>query len=753
MDINKQINEIIIKYNIDSMYPGFRKYEKAKDLIGRLASELKKDRVLCVGCEKAELDRFKIFFNHPDTTYVNCAERSWIDSTAEVGWDDAYQSSFDLTPLLRFDRLSDYKIIIIHRGALKILDYLSDSGCMTIDLYDYFELNGLVVEQNYCNIFYVGGWNISLMERSFHQIDGVTLEIRNCIIKLNLTRETIQKEHLFKKLYFLALYERNFVFAERCLKSLRSINPNVDDSYEYAWEEIQNVLSELSRAIKLRNKRDVIGLWIDDVSHNESKYIDFFEEIKKVGIWFERAYTCTPFTNPTYRLLFTGKKVVDDESFLIGEIDESNSRLIKTLYENGYDYRCVGEYFGSLSDEYKTESYHSMNTPCSKMIWDTLDTIINSPKPIFVLTHIAQESHLPCWSTDMGYAVHQRKRMGLNEISEQLRWYSKYINDESIYVLFSDHGSGLDINDSEFHSFFSVYKKGIHSRIIEDIFSYEDFGDLILELIEHGDIIEKKYEREYMCIQDLCLYNRERIINKFLKAEVLDAVDLMGYNGIVGKEYTYIKLSNGEEWFGSSNQSMLMNIEWVMPPIDCNNPYYKRYKDVVEEKEKEASQAVLDKTKYFRYLEMVIKESTPAFMKKINLLRGLFESLQGKTIAIRNGGPHTRHLLNYFSEELENVKYIIDIKPEGCMFYDSKFEIIKPTEIRQKRIDCIIISTKKSRAEILKECEKYPENILIIDIYGFLEEHGINEDREFFFMHPSREDFIKGYTRMKKEVG
>lgn len=741
MEINRELNNIISQHHIDLFYPGFQKSILAETLISKLAKKMSGKRVLCIGVSKLEIDRFKVLFCHEKTAYICCEERNCNVERVENNWNDSYKSSFDISPLTEINNIENNEVILIHKGALKILDYLRGRNIKFIELYDFFESEGLFLDSEYWKVFDIGEWNITLTERSFNEFDGVNLEIRNCFLKYESAIDERLKLINLRKLFFLALYARNFVFAKKKFELLMGYDFPEKNEYEKAWEEIDALINRIRKSMASIHRNDVICLWVDDVSQNESKEIHILDKIKEKGVWFNNPYTSTPFTNPTYRLLFTGKKVVDDESFMIGDIDETNSELLRHIQEKGYQYKAVGEYFKSLSEKYKTNIYHPTNSPCSKLLWDTLEIVLSNKSPVFTITHMVQESHSPCWSTDMGYEEQMRKRKCLNEVSEQLTWYSRFVNTESTYIIFSDHGSGLDINDSEFHAFFSIYGSKIKPRVIDNIFSYEDFGKLICKIVDNGDFEDKDIEREYVLIQDMDLYNKELINQKFDRLLPLDPVDVLGYKGIITKEFAYLRTSIGEEWFGKTNQSMLLNIEWLMKVSPENEKQASSLRKIIMDSNV-CSENVRYKLRYYEGLKKVILASMPKFENKIEKIRDYLGSLPENGVAIRGGGPHTRHLINYFSKELKNIKYIIDKNPEASIFYNTSYSVITPDEIDKYNIRVVIISSKKHHEALAQECTQYCKDIKIIDIYEYLKKNGIEEDLEFYYMHPTIEEYM-----------
>lgn len=94
-------------------------------------------------------------------------------------------------------------------------------------------------------------------------------------------------------------------------------------------------------------------------------------------------------------------------------------------------------------------------------------------------------------------------------------------------------------------------------------------------------------------------------------------------------------------------------------------------------------------------------------------------------------GEHTKMLMAGFINELKTVKFIVD-KRAGEYKDVSGFQVICSSEIYEKGIDGIIISSYKFRGEIKKVLEKEFPDIKFLDIYDYFQDHGIYIDKEYY---------------------
>lgn len=110
-------------------------------------------------------------------------------------------------------------------------------------------------------------------------------------------------------------------------------------------------------------------------------------------------------------------------------------------------------------------------------------------------------------------------------------------------------------------------------------------------------------------------------------------------------------------------------------------------------------------------------------------------------------GKHTKMLMTDFIFELKNVNFIIDNGIGNIA--GSGFEIINESSILEKKIDGIIISSKKYRDEIVCNLKKNYSDIPYLDIYAELEKNGYYLTVEYYAKdHPSsRYSSLNGLQR------
>lgn len=120
-------------------------------------------------------------------------------------------------------------------------------------------------------------------------------------------------------------------------------------------------------------------------------------------------------------------------------------------------------------------------------------------------------------------------------------------------------------------------------------------------------------------------------------------------------------------------------------------------------------------------------------------------------VAIWCNGEHTRMLMTDYMDELRNINIIIDNQLNG---YGDGFNVIKESEIRDNRIEGIIISSYRYKDEIKKNLEKNFKDIPYLDIYDELQKKGICLEAEYYkYSYPNNTYFVINKYRNNIRLG
>ncbi len=586
------------------------------------------------------------------------------------------------------------------------------------------------------------------------QRDIIVLESIRCLCELKGDIAAEKRKEYLERLFFLAIYKRNFLLAEEVFDELQQDFGTEMDIKE-AWREINAIIERMKIELKNRKYEDIVSIWIDAVSYADRKEIPYLEELGKADhtISFSNAYTVTPYTNPTLLLMTTGKKRIDDQSDSIKRIDENNSETIALLKNKGYSCKFLGAYWKRIDNLYRGEREHYIYAPCSEMLWDMACHLLDASQPAFILTHIFSETHFPCLSMNQKTRSDHEKNVrgvrrlqGRQEVDRQLRYYMDFLGTSATKLFFSDHGddwSSIDV----FHTVLEVQGKNFERENIKEIFSYGKFPELFRQVILDKRINKPALISDYAEVQEIPLYNKNLIKDYIRKKFIISSVDVWGYRGVIDRDYVYLYYRESD---GTKRELLMKNgcedcfRKMCIPGYSyiCNEEAVPYYREIV--KGKPMADIQDEKFKYSRYLQKAAENAIPKHAHKMELLRELFSSLPAHGIAFRGGGLDNRRIFFFYKKELQGVEYIID-RSEDCQCSGLDIPIIPVEDIGKYPIHTILLSSKKFAEEFRKEAMDYPAYIQVVDVYQYLEENGIIEKYPFYYFQPDEEDYDVGF--------
>jgi hypothetical protein len=583
-----------------------------------------------------------------------------------------------------------------------------------------------------------------LMDR----VDISVLEV-NLLLK-KLQEDINNKKEYLERLFFISICKRNFLLAEEVVDWILKDNPK-EIKYRKAWEEVSALIEDIKKEVKNRTHQDIVGIWLDAVSYKDIKEIPYLERVRKSDntVSFNNAYTMTPYTNPTFALIMTGKKRVDDQSYLIKRIDGSNSEVIALLEKENYICRFIGSYWKQIADQYRSDTKHYIYAPCSEMLWDMVYNLYEKKYPCFILTHILPELHWPYISMNQrkpSDCLEERRRLcGRQEVERQLRFYMDFIGEDTTKLYFSDHGDNW-LSKEVFHTVLEIQGKNLEKEEINEIISYENFWKIFNQLI-----LDKKIDKEFLVanyaeIQEVPMYDKRMIGRKIKGLNQLYSNEVWGYRGVIDHDFIYLcyKGENGilkESLIGNKNEDYFGRLFFPGFEDICDDEAITYYRKIAERKK---IFSYKDINKYSYYLQKISEKALPRHIDKLNLIKKLFSVLPNHGVAVRGGGLDTGRILTLLERELKCVEYIID-NNENCVCAKLNIPIVSARDIEKYPIDVIILCSKKYSEEFIKESVDYPKNVQVLDVYKYLEDNGIIERNSFYYFQPCREDYDVGF--------
>jgi len=616
-------------------------------------------------------------------------------------------------------------------------------------IYDVFEREGLFLQKEF---FTFGKENmLTLLDPKKEQIlsstyrGAVQCELYCQQSKYHSACNYQTKRIALEKCLFLALYMKNFIAVKEYVTLLKKD----EKMYEQVWNEIKDLLRKIKKSIGNR-KQDIIWYWLDAIPYGDEYDMPYLQSAMRKSVVFENAFTNIAYTSPTLRVMFLGKKDIDDGGYCIDNITEENSPILRFLKEQGYDIKVVSGHFGAKFKGGSVKTTADWLLPASAQYWDMISGMLLQERKTLWIVHTI-DAHVPYlsrWICDDNYMNrNERYRLSKQALDEQLAFYDQMIGNETARIYMSDHGrEGID----KHHALFSIYHNHLKPRRIEGLFSYLDFGSLLKEFIMNGDINEKEFERDYVEIGNLDYYNHGNIEKIFRSKDALRP-DFFGYKGIIDKEYIYIHYATGKEYLHKRDELFLFKplLYYDCEEDICTPELLPKYRKLAGEYPKEMIKD--EKFKYTKFMyslyHNIMRHNN--ISKRMDMINQLLENYPDDSVGIRTGGVASATL--YYILSKENRKKIwgfIDNNKE-CFCSRLCLPIIcydQMEELKDIGVQAVIIPSYTYLKMLRDESKSWPERIKIIDIYDWFDRNGIECRENFYELKGTDEDYNVGFS-------
>ncbi|MDR0220721.1 MAG: hypothetical protein LBI54_04860 [Lachnospiraceae bacterium] len=533
-DADKELNDIIVKYDIDRQNRRFREYVRATELLNQLAAEY--GDILFVA-------------SHPMGV-------QWLRQDLQ-GFDGEIVI-VDVLNEESFAGMGEGKTVVLasyhFQGEMSVI--LKRMGIKHICLYDHFLRHGLALDHEYNDIFGQAYIDVDGNKRYDFYEYSPYLGIINLRSKMaELAEGDVLAKVFRERVIFALLYIRDFVTAQKHIDEYLALYSEDTVDYGAAWQEIEGLLGQLKERLGERGQRDIIVFLLDALEPGNAAEMPFLKAFAEHSLVFENSYTVTPFTNPTLRTLFAGQRVVEDRSFEILSIAKENSPLIEELEAKGFDFRAYGHTSGRFEEALRGRHSTALAySPMSMVYWNALRDLANSHSPCFVWLHEMFETHAPRWSPELenfyfkgNYnAATSAENVAVSRkyVDRQLEFYSSFLPDRTVKICMSDHGNTMM---GKWHTLLMIQAAGVPQKAERRLFSYLDFGKLIDYITAPADSKYNGLFREAIGIQDLDFYYGPVLFKKIKTKRFLDVC--IGYQGTVTEKDIYIRHNNGLEFF------------------------------------------------------------------------------------------------------------------------------------------------------------------------------------------------------------
>jgi hypothetical protein len=632
------------------------------------------------------------------------------------------------------DKKIDNAIIVSYYGYKEIAHEFSINGIKSICIYEYFIQNGLFLEHNYYD-FIMSKYSLYIeYKRSFDfcNFSGY-LDIYYEKKIWHLSKNDTLKEFHLKRIIFLCLYIKDFIYAKKYIDEYISQGYSSSDKLITAYAEIEKLLERIKSELLCRKTKDAIMFWIDALDIVYVKRKSFLKDIDKNVISFKQAYTANPWTTETFRSIMHGKQIIDDKTYLFQMISDENSSFLRVLKENSADFVICSFLRKHCEKHCAPKEPIFRNTPTTVCFWTAISETLRRKKSVFVLTHELLNTHRPNISVAnngeklfLSNMNKQQYEESLLYAEEQLVFYNSLLPEKMIKIFISDHN--LVSKDFYFNTFLKIqcHEK---KREIEKIFSYVNFHKLVEWLYNPNSSTFNKLFSDCAEIQSLDAYGYMRMNEGLPHKFHL----MFGRRAITTDNETYIHTSNNVELFYNNKP----NKDFITPKrLDelramTGNHYIDPYSD--------------EYLKYSRYLwqlkDNYFKRCDEFEQRKKHIIKTLFKKLNGKNVAIMAWEEDALlYLFSMLYPDLNGViKYIIVKEKTYLRFFFGRVEIVLPEDIDKHNIDVVVLPSFNNRKMLKEILNEY--HIEIIDLYEYLAENDINCTLNFFGYELSVCDF------------
>ncbi|MBQ3513260.1 MAG: hypothetical protein IJA32_05605 [Lachnospiraceae bacterium] len=732
MDIEAILNQLIFQYNIDKHMPKYGLYVKAKKIAKDVVKELseKYSKIILIGSKETDIKWFRSCICNRGVIEF-C-----VDSKEKIEISDEYLKQENC--LLN---------ISLHKRDW-IKQEFAEKQVFLFDLYDIFQKNDLFFSDDFYDVYQCEYYSFRGGKPSHDMAD---FDMNHIFFRHRREFEEEKNDEIKRKKLEVLIFDLVFAKDFLLLKEYIDIYVNEYDSefskeYIDFYHAVENLLHDIKMKLQAREQKDCIMVWLDALEYGEDKTLSFFDKIHEDCISFEKIFTVTPYTGPTFKTLFSKSRTVEENSYKITKVGKNNSELINALEQRNYEFQYHG--YLKLAEEYEPLHYYTIYSTITELYWNIIGSILLSEQKFFCVLHEVLQTHVPyislglkgenCSFTEdypgqqQEWEVMARNCQVMESreyVDKQLKFWSNLLPERMYKIYMSDHGHTFF---GRYHAILKIQQKDILPMKCEKVVSYYDFDKIVLQVLDHYCIKEDELCKGNAIIQDVDYYNKDYILT-IANENDFSPDELIGYQGIVTEKDMLLHYKHGVEYY----QKLVNDEEMVSDQRleYLRNMLSKKEIDIETEEKFQYSRIVWNAYRRCKERTKDIEE------KKIELIKNIFNNIPSDAIlAIRGGGRPTVRLLMMLEEELRRkVCYLVDRNKE-CPAGRMGIKVINQEEMKDYHIDFLLLSSYQYR-DVWKE-EMIPfQNIKIIDMYDIFKENGIYCNRDFYHLTYEKEDF------------
>lgn len=541
MDIAEQIASIEIKYGLNNIGEGYG--ERVKKEITKILNQIPEDKTVAIrGAGEHTEELLSLEGCNTCVKYIfDYAVQK--KETMEIAG-----RKFDIYPCSDIGNM-DIDIIIIssysHRKEIRRELEKYKKNFIILDLYDALKDNGLDVNAPFYRNASDTYENVIYYRKKY-------FEKKNYVNTKNLA------------IAYLKIFD--FINFEKFAKEyIVNKYPDYQD-IQFAMDEIMNLLDCVKEKIKKRTQRDIITIWNDQLDYSYLKYTPYIQEVSRNSMFFENAYTMTPFTMATFLGMFQRLKSIDDDIYYkpFPIADSSNSYIINELMLSGYEFVYIGdEGVARMFGEKYSMTNYACSSSCLGCI-NLLQKLLDINKPVCVVLHASVETHNPYLSGELDEAKFhewptfgggteeealEQKKKSAAYWDKQLEFYMGFMPGSSIKIFMSDHGTRYNIQpiykEPTTHIIFFITGSGVPEGRYKRMFSIYDFYKVI-HCILKNNYDEEEIFSDYVLIQETSIFNRTAI-RYYIENNTMESS--CAFRAVRTEKELYVKLSSGKRYY------------------------------------------------------------------------------------------------------------------------------------------------------------------------------------------------------------
>jgi hypothetical protein len=429
------------------------------------------------------------------------------------------------------DNISSYPIDVIlissYAGAYKIEEQILSMG----------------IEVEIVNIYRLLNDKGLDLQGAFYDNPGLYIQVYNKIKEYETEKVRYTRDEILQEIIQLYLSIRDILNAKKYIQEYIENQYSRMLLFKDLYEEIDVIINDLTEVLKVRNNDDIMLLLYDSIRAKDiynNNNMKFFNYLKDTGTWFEKAFSPSIFTYESIPCILSG-----DAYFNGRVVNAKDSPFIKQAIEKGYSIKiyAIGQWpmFEGEGIKHGEESKY-----ISLTFWNALCDIAKlGEEKILAVLYFWQESHPPhiCGVHSVRPQSHNtpftsndiikqtweeyttQYKESLRYIDIQTEFYLSIVSDNTIKVLFADHGqvieealeplesmdTKLGWHSDRFHVPLIIHGKGIENICKREMITLADFPKIVVDIINKDRI--KKNARNYIEIKFNPIYNNIMIEN------------------------------------------------------------------------------------------------------------------------------------------------------------------------------------------------------------------------------------------------